>query len=115
MREAGESGGSAEGWGPVCRGFSVAFGDGERGRVEQVRRGEGRIALVVSTGLFVRHLVTVDSDDVEAILPRARRVVVARSLLPRPEDASAVEAAGGIVRMAARDASRLGPPPDKAA
>ncbi len=114
MGKAGKSGASAGRWGPVCRGFSVAFADGERGRVEQVRVGEGGVALVVSTGLFAGHLVTIDGDEVEAILPRARRVVTERSLRPGRE-AAAVEAVGGIIRMPARDASRLGPPPEKAA
>ncbi len=98
-------------WGPLCVGFDVRFPDGTSGRVREIRpRGRGA-ELVVATGSR-RGLVSVDATDVEAILPRARRIVVAQPPDQAGHDATAV--VGGIVRLPARDASRLGAPPEDA-
>ena len=105
---------SAEMWGPVCRGFSVSFPDGERGRVEDIRLRDGAVELIVATGLFARRLVAIGGADVEAILPRTRRLIV-ESRHPDSEDISGAEAVGGIVRMAARHSSRLSSSPEEAA
>ncbi len=104
---------SAEMWGPVCRGFSVSLPDGERGRVEEIRLRGGAVELIVATGLFARRLVTIDGADVEAILPRTRRLIV-ESRTRDTEDVTGVDAVGGIVRMAARHSSRLSSPPEAA-
>ena len=84
--------------GPVRRGFSVAFANGERGRVEEIRVGGETVELIVAVGASGR-LVAVDGGDVEAILPRQRRIVVASP--SAREDAAGIEAVGGIVRLPA--------------
>ena len=112
MRVAAHEGATAATWGPVRRGFSVAFANGERGRLEAIRVGGASVELIVAAGES-GPLVAVDGGDVEAILPRQRRIVVA----PRSasEDAAGVEAVGGIVRMPARQSSRIAGPPEEAA
>jgi hypothetical protein len=113
--EAGEVGGT-DPWRPVCRGFRVSLPDGERGCVEEVRLDDGAVELAVATGLFVRRLVTVRADEIEAILPRARRIVVRDSNgAAAAGDPGELEAAGGIVRMSARHSSRVGSSPNEAA
>jgi hypothetical protein len=104
-------------WGPVCRGFRVALPSGERGCVEDIRLGGAAVELVVATGLFVRRLITVREDEIEAILPAARRIVVrGRNGAAGAGDAAAeLEAVGGIVRMPIRHSSRIGSPPEEAA
>lgn len=106
---------SAVRWGPVRRGFSVAFPDGEHGRVEEIRIREGGVELIVSTGSGAARLCTVDGREVQAILPGLRRIIVRASPRPCREDPAAIEVAGGIVRMTARHSSRLGSPPEEAA
>ena len=68
---------TANEWGPVRRGFAVWLPDGRRGTVYDIRRGGGGgVEFVVATGLFLRTLVTVRPPEIEAILPRLRRIVV---------------------------------------
>ncbi len=102
----------ADEWGPVRRGFRVSLPDGERGSVTEIRRGECRVELVVTTGLFVRRRVTVDAREIEAILPAARRIVIRGSAgaVSSPAADPEVEAAGGILRMPVRHGSRIGSP-----
>lgn len=115
--EAGEARRRDE-WGPVSRGFRVSLPNGERGSVEEIMlRGDG-VELVVTTGLFVRRLVTVRAHEIEAILPAARRIVVRGpdAGAPPAEDAAPdLEVVGGIVRMPMRHSSRIGSPPKDAA
>lgn len=106
---------SVEKWGPVYRGFTVSLANGERGRLEDIRLRDGEVELLVATGLFTRRLVTIDGADVDAILPRRRRLIVeARSRRPRTEDATGVDDAGGIIRMPGRHSWRLSEPPEAA-
>ncbi|MDQ3823361.1 MAG: hypothetical protein M3321_08995 [Actinomycetota bacterium] len=102
---------TAEAWGPVRRGFTVAFPEGESGRVEQIRVVGGSVELLVAAASG--RLVAVESASVEAILPRRRRILVGS--LPTTDGAAGVEAAGGIIRMPARHSSRIAGPPDAAA
>ena len=108
---AAEAVSKAETWGPVCRGFSVGFPDGGRGRVERIRVTDAGVALLVATGARVR-LVAVDGADVELILPRQRRIVVGSQV--RTDDAAGVDAAGGIIRMSPRHSMRIAGPPEGA-
>lgn len=107
---------AGEMWGPVCRGFTVSLPNGERGRLEDIRLRDGEVELLVATGLFARRLVAVDGADVEAILPRTRRLIVESwSRRPRTDDATGVDDAGGIIRMPGRHSWRLSEPPEEAA
>jgi hypothetical protein len=110
VRGAAKEVSTAQTWGPVRRGFSVAFPDGERGRVEHIRVADGGVELFVEAGRSGR-VVAVDGADVEAILPRRRRIVVGS--LPGTDDAVGVEAAGGIIRMPARHSPRIAGPPER--
>ena len=102
---------TAEAWGPVRRGFTVALPEGESGRDEQIRVAGASVELLVAAASG--RLVAVDGDSVEAILPRRRRIVVGS--LPDTDGAAGVEAAGGTVRMPARHSSRIGGPLEEAA
>ena len=103
---------TAETWGPVRRGFTVAFPEGDSGRVEHIRVVGGSVEILVAAASG--RIVAVDSASVEAILPRRRRIVVGS--LPDTDGAAGVEAAGGIIRMPARRHSpRIAGPPEKAA
>ncbi len=107
---------SVEMWGPVYRGFTVSLPNGERGRLEDIRLRDGEVELLVATGLFTRRLVAIDGADVEAILPRTRRLIVeARSRRAPTEDGTGVDDAGGIIRMPGRHSRRLSEPPEEAA
>ena len=99
-------------WGPVCRGFSVAFANGERGCLEEIRVGDETVELIVQAAASQR-LVGVDGGDIEAILPRHRRIVVAPP--SARDDAAGAEVVGGIVRLPARQAPRSTGPADDAA
>ena len=112
MRRAAEEVLTAETWGPVRRGFSVAFPDGEHGRLEEIRLADGAVELLVAAGAPGR-LVAVAGAAVEAILPRRRRIVV--GCFRGTEDAAGVEAVGGIVRMPTRHSARIAGPPEEAA
>ena len=46
MRRAAEEVLTAETWGPVRRGFSVAFPDGGHGRLEEIRFADGAVELL---------------------------------------------------------------------
>lgn len=107
----------AQEWGPVRRGFQVSLPGGERGCVEDIRLGDGVVELVVATGLFVRRLVSVRAQEIEAILPRARRIVVRDSTGAVADEGAAagLETQGGIVRMPARHSSRIAPAPKEPA
>ena len=111
MRSAAEQVSTAATWGPVSPGFSVAFRDGGRGRLESIRLADARVELLVVAGASGR-LVAVDGDEVEAILPRQRRIVVGS--LPERDDAAGVEAVGGIIRMPTRHSARIAPPEEAA-
>ena len=111
MRRATQQGAAAERWGPVRRGFDVALPNGQRGRLEEIRVGDETVELVVEAASGRR--LAVDGGDVEAILPRRRRIVVGS--LPGTDDAAGVEAAGGIIRMPARHSSRVAGNPEQAA
>ena len=102
-----------EKWGPVRRGFSVAFADGGRGRLEEIRLADGTVELLVGAAGPGGPLVAVDGADVEAILPRRRRIVVGS--LPVRADAAGVEAVAGIIRMPSRHSSGIAAPPEDAA
>ena len=104
-------------WGPVCRGFQVLLPDGLRGSVEDIRLGDEGVELVVATGLFVRRRVIVRADEIEAILPASCRIVVrATNGKAEAEDGGGdLESAGGILRMPARNSSRIALPPEEAA
>lgn len=91
-------------WGPVSRGFTVWLPNGESGTLRQIRHLGDRVELLVEVG-SAGSLVAVDGGDVDTILPRRRRVIIHRA--PPRDDASAVEAAGGIIRLPARDSTRL--------
>ena len=79
---------------PVRRGFSVAFPDGERGRLDEIGVADGTVELLVEAAASGR-LVAVDAADVEAT--------------------AGLEAAGGIIRMPSRHSSRIAGPPEEAA
>jgi hypothetical protein len=102
-------------WGPVSRGFRVSLPGGERGCIEEIRRREGEIELVVATGLFVRRLVTVRAHEVEAILPGTGRIIVRGSNGAAAADADELEAAGGIVRMPVRHSPTIASSPKETA
>jgi hypothetical protein len=103
-------------WGPVCRGFQVSLPGGERGCVQDIRLGDDGVELVVETGLFVRRVLTVGGDEIEAILPASCRIILRPSGgAGSREGGGDVEAVGGIVRMPARHSSRIGAPPKRAA
>ncbi len=104
MHERLERVSTAETWGPVRRGFSVGFPDGERGRLEEIRVRGDTAELLVEASRSGR-LVAVDGANVAAILPRRRHILLS-SMLER-HDRTGVETAGGIVRMPARHSSRL--------
>ena len=108
---------SIERWGPVCRGFGVLFVDGRRGFVEEIRVGKNGVELLASSsGLFAPRVVRIRPREIEAILPRARRIVLARACEgDGTENGVAVAVAGGLVRMAARRPPWAGLPPDEAA
>lgn len=66
-------------WLRRCHGFRVDWADGRVGIVEDVLYGADReqpAALAVRVGLFGRRVDLVDVDEVEALAPRARRVVL---------------------------------------
>ena len=79
--------------GPVRRGFSVAFPDGERGRLDEIGAADGTVELLVEAAASGR-LVAVDAADVAAT--------------------AGLEAAGGIIRMPSRHSSRIAGPPEEA-
>ena len=104
-------------WGPVCDGFRVALPSGERGVVQEIRRGGAAVELIVATGLFARRRLSVREDEIEAILPAARRIVVGSSKAAVGADAARadLETAGGIVRMPVRHSASFGREPTEAA
>ena len=75
MRPAAQEMSTAETCGPVRPGFSVAFSDGRRGRLEKIRATDGTVELLVEAGA-PGGSVAVDGAEVEAILPRRRRILV---------------------------------------
>ena len=108
---------TANAWGPVRRGFSVWLPDGRRGAVYDIRHsGGGGVEFVVATGLFLRTLVTVRPPEIEAILPRLRRIIVGEADVGGHETGlgSDVEKVGGIVRMPVRESPPIDSPPDAA-
>lgn len=121
-REAALASGAVEGrstdeWGPVRRGFAVWLADGRRGSVADIRLGQsGAVELLVATGLFFRTVVTVQAAEIEAILPRERRIIVGQPgdgcHEPRLEADS--ESLGGPVRLPVRRAAPTESPPDAA-
>ena len=112
MRPAAQEISTAETWGPVHPGFRVAFSDGRRGRLEKIRVTDGIVELLVEAGA-PGGSVAVDGAEVEAILPRKRRILVGSH--QGTDDAAGVEAAGGIIRMPSRHSSRIAGPPEEAA
>jgi hypothetical protein len=112
--EAGAARNTGE-WGPVSRGFLVSLPNGERGFVEHIRSSVGGVELVVATGLFVRRFVTVRANEIEAILPAARRIFVQGSADAVALGTGEPEAAGGIVRFPIGHSLRLGAAPKDAA
>ena len=103
--------GRVDEWVPVCRGFRVSLSDGERGLVEGIRLGEDAVELAVVTGLFVRRVIALRANEIEAILPGARWIVVRGANGTVAADAAGeLEVAGGIVRMPVRHSSRIGAP-----
>ena len=103
-----------ERWGPVCPGFHVSFPSGESGRVTEIRPRDGDVQLLVESASSSR-LIAVDDAQVEAILPRARRIIMRASSVSGRNDVAGVDAAGGIIRMPAWHSSRLAEPPEDAA
>ena len=101
--------------GPVAVGFRVSLPNGRLGWIQEIRRSDGRVVLVVASGSTRRPVVQIDVNDVEAVWPCARGIVVARMSDATTADPSRVVAAGGIVRMPAREASHLAAPPEDAA
>lgn len=66
-------------WLRQCHGFRVDWADGRVGIVEDVLYGADRdrpAALAVRVGLFGRRVDLVDVEEVAALVPRARRVVL---------------------------------------
>ncbi len=64
-----------------CEGFRVDSPEGRYGLVEAVmfrRRPDEPDALIVRSGVLARRLVIVPIEDVEDVLPRRERVVLAR-------------------------------------
>ena len=104
-------------WGPVCDGFRVALPSGERGVVQEIRRGGAAVELIVATGLFARRRLSVGEDEIEAILPAARRIVVSGSnaAVGVDEATADAETAGGIVRMPVRHSASFEREPREAA
>jgi hypothetical protein len=103
-------------WGPVCRGFHVSLPEGQRGCVQDIALGDDGVELVVETGLFMRRVLTVGADEIEAILPAAGRIILRPSVAAAArEGGGGVEAVGGIVRMPVRHSSRIGAPPKRTA
>jgi hypothetical protein len=95
-------------WLRICTGFDVEFPDGRRGRVCELRYRSDPTrpdVLLVRTGRLGRRIVGVAVDDIQAILPNERRLVVRRRRSDvRPRDERG-DAAGGIVRFPARHSS----------
>lgn len=108
MIEAVDMQGEAN-WGPACLGYRVSLPGGEQGRVDAVRVRDGDVELVVATSTAPRRLVGVRADEIDAILPGPRRIVVGD---PGgvPSDGAAVETAGGILRLPPRNSLRIGSP-----
>ena len=108
---------ASEGWGPVRRGFAVRLPDGRRGSLADIRHTDGGgVELLVATGLFSRTLVTVRAADIEAIMPRGRRIIVGDAA-DGCHDAHAdgtIGTAGGIARLPIANPSRSDPPKDAA-
>jgi hypothetical protein len=107
---------STDEWGPVRRGFAVWLADGRRGSVADIRLGRGgAVELLVATGLFFRTVVTVRAGEIEAILPRERRLIVGRAddgcHEPRLEAGPSL---GAPVRLPVKRASSTESPPDAA-
>lgn len=104
-------------WGPVCRGFSALLPSGERGSVVDIRVRAGGVELVVRTGLFAQRLHTVRADEIDAVLPAARRIVIGDANRGDRDGGERGEVTGGIVRFPAREglARALGRPPTEAA
>jgi hypothetical protein len=82
---------------------------GERGRVDPVRAGTGAGEDVVTTGSFPRRLVTGRADEIEAILPGARRLVMRGANALSTRDVADLGTAGGIVRMPSRNSLDIAP------
>ncbi len=113
MGLAAEKAATIERWGPVCRGFNVSFPGGESGRVSEIRLSDGGIELLVDSPSSPRPLA-VPGAHIEAILPPTRRIIIGAAVAGE-KDAAGVNAAGGIIRMAARHSSRIAAPPQAAA
>jgi hypothetical protein len=101
----------AEEWASACLGYVVSLPGDERGRVDAIRVRNGNVELVVTVGSSPRRLVAVGSEEIEAILPRARRLIVRGA----PAAADRLETRGGIVRMPPRNSSRIAPGANEAA
>ena len=104
-----DGGRSVDEWGPVRRGFAVWLADGRRGAVADIRlvRGGG-VELLVVTGLFFRSVVTVPAGEVEAILPRERRIVVGPPTDACQEPREAAD--GELVRLPVKQSASDDPP-----
>jgi hypothetical protein len=77
-RDPGRESTSPGYWLSQCHGFRVDSKEGRIGIVEDVLFGADRrpAALSVRTGLLARKLVLIPVEDVERVIPRARRVLL---------------------------------------
>ncbi len=93
-------------WLARCEGFRADSPEGRFGRVEAVMfrvRPDDPDALIVRAGVLGRRLVIVPIEDVEDVLPRRERVMLARV----PEDTGAdfvTEVRARLRRLAAESA-----------
>lgn len=113
MALAAEDASRIERWGPVCRGFDVSFPNGATGRVADIRLRASGVELLVESPSSPACAVA--GADIEAILPLTRRVIIRGLSVPAEDGAAGVDAAGGIIRMPARQSSRIAAPPEEAA
>ena len=61
-------------WLTHCEGYRVDSDGGRVGFVDAVREEVGEVVLRVRLGRFGRHMITVNSDQVAFIVPRAQRI-----------------------------------------